>query len=87
MSLFLLFGAFFRARRGLLGLLFLSPVAFVVLLVVPAVVGLIMGLDRFATFLGHSFYTNAAAERDWRATVAIWTGLFACTYVLAAFVT
>jgi hypothetical protein len=57
------------------------------LLVVPAAVGLVVGIDRFATFLGHSFYTNSAAERDVRITVAIWAGLFACTYILFAFVT
>jgi hypothetical protein len=86
-SLFLLFGMFFRGRRGLIGLLFLPPIAFAVLLVVPATVGLVVGIDRFATFLGHSFYTNSAAERDVRITVAIWAGLLACTYVLSAFAT
>lgn len=84
-SLFFLFGVFFRARRGFASLLFLSPTFLVVLVVIPAIAGLALGIERFATVLGHSFYTNPAGKRDVRITIAIWAGLFACSYIISAF--
>lgn len=78
-----LLAGLFRWRRGIAGLFVLHPALLVALVLVPAVVGLVSGIDRLAQFVGHSFFVNPPAERDARITIAIWGSLFACAYLLA----
>lgn len=53
------------------------------LLILPALLGLIVGTSRFITLLGHFFYTNMEHEKDAHITVAVWACMFLVAYVLS----
>lgn len=86
LALLLLWAGLFRWRRGLGGLFLVHPGLLAALVLVPAAVGLVSGIDRLAQFLGHSFFVNSPSDRDVRITFAIWIGLFTCAYLLTAWI-
>jgi hypothetical protein len=49
----------------------------------PAIAGFMMGTSKFATLLGHFFYTNMEHEKDMRKTIASWLSLFIIAYLLS----
>lgn len=53
------------------------------LLITPALVGLLIGMDRLISLIGHLFYTHAESERNQAITVAAWGGLLLAAYLLS----
>ena len=53
----------------------------VLMVLVPAIAGFLMGTSRFATLLGHCFYTNMENEKDWRITAVLWAGIIFVAYL------
>lgn len=51
--------------------------------ILPAIAGFMLGSDKFATLLGHFFYTNLDHEKDIRTTLVCWLGIFAIAYLLS----
>jgi hypothetical protein len=87
-SIIVVLAVFFRRSRGLGRILYsdislLGSVLFWGLLILPAMIGLLIGTARFATLLGHFFYTNMEHEKDARITVASWACLFLVAYLLS----
>lgn len=77
---------FRRARRlGVLGAYEAFTSAwglFVLLIVIPAVVGYRLGGDKCATLLGHFFYTNVGSERSLPKTTLAWGTFLLVAYVV-----
>lgn len=53
------------------------------LLIIPALVGLLIGMDRLISLIGHLFYTHTESERNPAITVAAWGGLLLAAYILS----
>jgi hypothetical protein len=53
------------------------------LLIIPALVGLIIGMDRLIKLIGHLFYTNTENERDQTVTLAAWVCLLLAAFLLS----
>jgi len=66
-------------------LIYQIPVDFILLIVIllPALAGFMMGMSKFTTFFGHFFYTNIRHERDIRKTIAAWICLFLIAYCIS----
>lgn len=87
-SIIILLAAFFRRSRIVGRTLFanfqeLGWVIISGLIVVPFLIGLLIGTSRFATFLGHLFYTNMLHERDIRMTLTAWGLLLMLTFLVS----
>lgn len=87
-SIIIVLSIFFRHSRFLGRFLFYQAhwSGILVLLVaglLPAAVGFMMGTSKFATLLGHFFYTNMEREKDMSKTIAAWIGLFVIAYLLS----
>lgn len=87
-SIIIVLATVFRRSRFLGRFLFYQShwSGFLVLLVaglLPAIAGFMMGTSKFATLLGHFFYTNMEYEKDISKTIACWVALFAITYLLS----
>lgn len=52
-------------------------------ILMPAVVGFMIGLSKSSTLFGHFFYTNEGSEKDIYKTVGIWGCLFLITYCIS----
>lgn len=81
-SLFIILALISRRSR-LLGMAVLSHgIGWLALLIaLPAIAGFWMGTAKFATFLGHLFFTNMEHERDIRITVVSWVGFITVIYL------
>lgn len=53
------------------------------LLIIPALVGLLIGMDRLISLIGHLFYTNAESERNPAITAAAWGSLLLAAFLLS----
>lgn len=53
------------------------------LLIVPALAGLLMGMDRLISLLGHLFYTHTESEQEPALTLAAWAGLILAAFLLS----
>ncbi|MDD4911532.1 MAG: hypothetical protein PHP57_04505 [Sideroxydans sp.] len=87
-SIIIVLAMVFRRTRFLGRFLFYQAhwSAFLVVFVaglLPAIAGFMMGTSKFATLLGHFFYTNMEHERDLSKTIACWLGLLAIAYLLS----
>jgi hypothetical protein len=87
-SIIIVLAIVFRRSRLLGRFLFYQAhwSGFLVLLVaglLPAIAGFMMGTSKFATLLGHFFYTNMEHEKDLSKTIACWLGLLAIAYLLS----
>jgi len=90
-SIIIVLAMVFRRSRFLGRFLFYQAhwSGFVVVLVagfLPAIAGFMMGTSKFATLLGHFFYTNMEHEKDMSKTIACWLGLFVIAYLLSGVV-
>lgn len=87
-SIIIVIAMFFRRSRYL-GRYLVYPadisgsLVFLAVCVFPAIAGFLMGSRRFATLLGHFFYTNMDHEKDTAKTIAVWAGLILLAYLLA----
>lgn len=84
----ILLAVFFRRSRGLGRFLahdvpMLGSLLLWALLLIPALVGLIIGMDRLIELIGHLFYTHLEHERDQRITIAAWLCLLLAAYLLS----
>ena len=87
-SIIIVLAMFFRRSRFIGRFLFYQAhwsgfLVFLVAGLLPAVAGFMMGSTKFATLLGHFFYTNMEHERDMSKTIAVWLGLFFIAYLLS----
>lgn len=87
-SLIILLAVFFRRSRGIGRFLIqdlpmLGSFLLWALLVIPALVGLIIGMDRLIHLFGHLFYTNHESDRNTGITIAAWICLFLAAYLLS----
>lgn len=88
-SIIVVLAVFFRRSRGF-GRILTHDIALLGnyllwgLLILPALIGLLIGTSRFATLLGHFFYTNLEHERNSGITVAAWGCLFLVAYLLSS---
>ncbi|PPD51885.1 MAG: hypothetical protein CTY12_07305 [Methylotenera sp.] len=55
---------------------------FILSVLLPALLGFMMGLSRFTTLFGHFFYTNMGDEKDIFKTIAAWICLFLIAYII-----
>ena len=87
-SIIIVLAVFFRCSRSLGRVLFYQAnwsdfLIFLVAGLLPAIAGFMMGTTKFATLLGHFFYTNMEHEKDLSKTIVVWFGLFAIAYLLS----
>jgi hypothetical protein len=87
-SIVIVIAMFFRRSRYLARyLLYPTEISgglvFLAACVLPAIAGFLMGASRFATLLGHFFYTNMDHEKDIAKTTAAWAGLILLAYLLS----
>ena len=66
---------FVNGSRGF-GFLF-----FVLAILLPAMLGFFLGTSRFATLLGHFFYTNDGHEKNAEKTIVAWLSFFVIAYL------
>lgn len=52
--------------------------------VLPALLGFVLGAERSITLLGHFFYTNRGYQQNLVITIAAWVALFSAAYWLSA---
>lgn len=52
-------------------------------ILLPALVGFMLGMNRFTTLYGHFFYTNSESERSVSMTVLVWAILLLTAYILS----
>ena len=55
---------------------------FLILIVLPAIAGYQLGVDKCATLLGHFFYTNAESEKNLGKTAFSWVCLLVIAYAV-----
>ncbi|MCB6182463.1 hypothetical protein LIN78_02715 [Leeia sp. TBRC 13508] len=60
-----------------------SKTAILMTVFFPAVVGFILGTNRFVKLLGHLCYTNFEEERDINITIICWLVLLSITYLIS----
>lgn len=60
-----------------------DPIFLIGCLLLPILLGFILGSSAFATLLGHFFYTNHASKRSPKKTVTVWIVLFSLAYLLS----
>ncbi|PPC96444.1 hypothetical protein [Methylotenera mobilis] len=53
-------------------------------IILPAIIGFMLGMNRFTTLYGHFFYTNSESERSISMTVFVWAMLLLMAYILSA---
>jgi hypothetical protein len=53
------------------------------LLLIPALVGLLIGMDRLIALIGHLFYTHTENERNQAITIAAWVCLLLAAFLLS----
>ena len=87
-SLIIMLAVFFRRSRGIGRFLvhdvpMLGSFLLWALLIIPALVGLIIGMDRLIHLIGHLFYTNHESDRNTGITIAAWICLFLAAYLLS----
>ena len=64
----------FRAMYTLKRMYFTSGPTGWLMVLIPAIVGFLAGIDGSARWLGHAFWTHHPNERSWIATVLVWVG-------------
>jgi hypothetical protein len=60
-----------------------DPIFLIGCLLLPILLGFILGSSAFATLLGHFFYTNHESKRSPKKTVTVWIVLFSLAYLLS----
>lgn len=56
--------------------------AFIFCILLPALLGFMMGLSKFSTLFGHLFYTNQGNEKNGFITILAWLGFFCVAYLM-----
>lgn len=88
LSILIVLAVFLRRSLRLGAYLFYHPhwpgaLIFLIAVALPALAGFTMGVKRFATLLGHFFYTNMEHEKDVKITLASWVGFLLIAYLLS----
>lgn len=60
-----------------------NPFFFIGCVLLPALLGFVLGSSAFATMLGHFFYTNHESQRSSPMTCTVWLVLIFTTYLLS----
>lgn len=60
-----------------------DPLFLIGCVLMPTLLGFILGSSAFATLLGHFFYTNHESERSTKMTCTVWVVLFVTAYLLS----
>ncbi len=53
-------------------------------IILPAIIGFILGLSKFTSLYGHLFYTNADSEKSISVTILVWVILLITAYILSS---
>jgi hypothetical protein len=60
-----------------------DPIFLIGCILLPTLLGFILGSSAFATLLGHFFYTNHESKRSPTMTCTVWVVLFFTAYLLS----
>jgi hypothetical protein len=88
LSIIILLAVFFRRSRFIGRILYNQlhapfSILLIVLVAIPALIGLVIGMSRFITLLGHFFYTNLEHEKNLGITLFVWFCLLLTTYCVS----
>lgn len=87
-SIFIVLSIFFGSSGARMfnrtRLIYQIPIDFILLIVVllPALAGFLLGFSKFTTLFGHLFYTNIGDEKDIYKTIGAWVCLFLIAYCI-----
>lgn len=87
-SIFIVLSMFFGSSGARMfnrtRLIYQIPVDFILIIVVllPALAGFLLGFSKFVTLFGHLFYTNMGDEKDIYKTIGVWVCLFLIAYFI-----
>lgn len=60
-----------------------DPIFLIGCVLLPTLLGFILGSSAFTTLLGHFFYKNHESERSTKMTCTVWIILFSAAYLLS----
>jgi hypothetical protein len=88
LSNLILIAVLFRRARGFGRFLFydvpmLGSFLLWGLLIIPALIGFLVGMDRLISLIGHLFYTHTESQRNQAITFAAWAGLLLAAFLLS----